>query len=194
MSYFLPDWAWILTLISLVGMSVCVSLLEAWPLSILIDTVLSDRRSDDWIHRTFIQVLPESRPGQIVGLVLIGAALQVVGYTVWMARMMIGAHLKYRGTTRVRYDLFTRLQGLGLTYHKRRPQGDATYRLTTDVAGPWGIVELVIGTAVAGVTLLAMTAILVSRSPNLTCAAFAVAPLIIASNWFFARRIHQNSL
>jgi subfamily B ATP-binding cassette protein MsbA len=43
-------------------------------------------------------------------------------------------------------------------------------------------------------SLVAMTAILISRSANLTCAAFAVAPLIIASNWFFARRIHQNSL
>jgi subfamily B ATP-binding cassette protein MsbA len=194
MSYFLPDRSRVLALIGLIGLSVCVSLLEAWPIAILIDTVLTDKPSDESIHRAFLAILPESRPGQILGLVVIGAALQVTGYMAWMGRMMISAQLKYRGTARVRFDLFAKLQGLGLTYHKGRAQGDATYRLTTDVTGPWGIMDLVIGTTVASLTLVVMTTILLSRSLPLTLAAFAVAPLIIASNWFFARRIHQTSL
>ena len=125
---------------------------------------------------------------------IIGAALQIIGYTVWMGRMVVNAQFKCRGTARVRLDLFNKLQRLGLTYHKHRPQGDAMFRLTTDVTGPWGIMELVIGTAVAAVTLVVMTAILLSRSQALTFAAFAVAPLVVASNWYFARRIHERSL
>ena len=54
--------------------------------------------------------------------------------------------------------------------------------------------DLVIGTAVAAVTLSVMTAILLSRSVPLTLAAFSVAPFMVASNWFFARRIHQRTL
>ena len=120
--------------------------------------------------------------------------LQLVGYVVWMARMMINYHLEYRGTTRVRYDLFGKLQQLGMTYHKSRPQGDAIYRLSTDAFGPWGIMDVIIGTAVAAVTLTVMTAIMLSRNVSLTLAAFTVAPLMIWSNWRFGLRIHQRAL
>ncbi len=81
--------------------------------------------------------------GQIIGLVLIGMGLQIVGYLAWMARMMINYHLNYRGTARVRYDLFSKLQQLGMTYHRSRPQGDAIFRLIIDVFGPWGIMDVV---------------------------------------------------
>ena len=41
MSYFTPDWPWIVLLVALIGVSVMVGLLEAWPLAILIDSVLT---------------------------------------------------------------------------------------------------------------------------------------------------------
>jgi subfamily B ATP-binding cassette protein MsbA len=194
MAYFTPDWRWIAILVGLIGISVGVGLLEAWPLAVLVDIVLTQQPRGDWIHGLFLSLLPESRVGQIVGLVLIGLALQVIGATAWMARMMINYHLNYRGTTRVRADLFSKLQDLGLTYHRARPQGDALYRLTTDAFGPWGIMDLVIGTSVAAVTVTVMAIILLSREASLTLAAFSVAPFMIWSNWRFGLRIHQRAL
>jgi ATP-binding cassette, subfamily B, bacterial len=194
MAYFTPDWPWIAVLVVLIGISVSVGILEAWPLAVLIDSVLTDQPKGDWIHALFLSVLPDTKIGQIVGLVVIGMGLQLVGYFVWMARMMINYHLEYRGTTRVRYDLFGKLQHLGMAYHKSRPQGDAIYRLTTDAFGPWGIMDVIIGTSVAAVTLTVMTAIMLSRNVSLTLAAFAVAPLMIWSNWRFGMRIHQRAL
>jgi ATP-binding cassette, subfamily B, bacterial len=194
MAYFAPDWPLIAALVVLIGISVAVGILEAWPLAVLIDSVLTDQPKGDWIHALFLSVLPDTKIGQIVGLVLIGMGLQLVGYLVWMARMMINYHLEYRGTTRVRYDLFHRLQHLGMTYHKSRPQGDAIYRLSTDAFGPWGIVDVIIGTSVAAVTLTVMTAIMLSRNVSLTLTAFGVAPLMIWSNWRFGMRIHQRAL
>jgi ATP-binding cassette, subfamily B, bacterial len=194
LAYFTPDWPWIALLVVLIGISVGVGLLEAWPLAILIDTVLNQNPKGDWMHGYFLAVLPESRMGQVIGLVLIGLGLQIVGYTVWMARMMINYHLNYWGTTRVRFDLFRKLQQLGLTYHRTRPQGDSIYRLTTDAFGPWGVMDLVIGTSVAAVTLAVMTAIMLSRNVSLTLAAFTVAPFMIWSNWRFGLRIHRRAL
>jgi ATP-binding cassette subfamily B protein len=194
MAYFTPDWAWICALVVLIAISVTVGLLEAWPLAVLIDTVLTRESKGDWVHGMFLSLLPDDKVGQVVGLVLIGTVVQIVGYLAWMGRMMINYHLNYRGTTRVRYDLFSKLQELGLTYHRSRPQGDAIYRLTTDAFGPWGIMDVVIGTAVAGVTLTVMTIILLSRSVPLTLAAFTVAPLMIWSNWRFGIRIHNRAL
>src|SRR5688572_29097825 len=194
MAYFAPDWAWIAVLVVLIGMSVAVGLLEAWPLAILIDTVLTQDPKGGWLHGYFLAVLPDTKMGQVIGLVLIGFGLQVIGYTVWMARMMINYHLNYWGTTRVRFDLFRKLQGLNLTYHRTRPQGDSIYRLTTDAFGPWGVMDVVIGTSVAAVTLTVMTTIMLSRHVPLTLAAFTVAPFMIWSNWRFGLRIHQRAL
>jgi ATP-binding cassette subfamily B protein len=194
MAYFTPDWPWIALLVVLIGISVGVGLLEAWPFAVLVDSVLTKEPKGDWIHGLFLALVPEGKVGQVVGLVVIGMGLQLVGYLVWMARMMINYHLNYRGTTRVRYDLFRKLQQLGLTYHRSRPQGDAIYRLTTDAFGPWGIMDTVIGTAVAAVTLTVMTAILLSRDVSLTLAAFTVAPFMIWSNWRFGLRIHERAL
>jgi subfamily B ATP-binding cassette protein MsbA len=194
LGYFAADWVWIAALVALIGVSVCVGLLEAWPLAVLIDSVLTGQPKGDWVHSLFQSILPASKVGQIVGLVLMGMGLHIVGYLAWFGRMMINYRLNYQGTTRVRHDLFRKLQHLGLTYHRSRPQGDAIYRLTTDAFGPWGIMDTVIGTSVAAVTLTVMTAILLSRNASLTVAAFTVAPFMIWSNWRFGVRIHERAL
>lgn len=193
-SYFVPDWPRIAALIGLIAVSVLVGLLEAWPLAILIDTVLNPKTTQGTIHRLFLSVLPADKLGQLVGLVLIGMGLQLVGYLAWMGRTMINFHLNYRGTTRVRHELFGKFQQLGLTFHRNHPQGDSIYRLTTDAFGPWGIVDTIIGTSVAAVSLTVMTYILLARNVSLTLAAFAVAPFMIWSNWVFGVRILQRAL
>jgi subfamily B ATP-binding cassette protein MsbA len=101
MAYFAPDRRWIAALVGLIGISVGVGLLEAWPFAVLIDSVLTQQPQGDWIPGCSSRCSQKVKVGQIVGLVLIGLALQVIGYTVWMARMMINYHLNYRGTTRV---------------------------------------------------------------------------------------------
>lgn len=185
---------WIATLVALIGISICVGLLEAWPLAVLIDSVLTGQPKGDWVHGLFLWLLPPDKVGQIVGLVLLGMGLYIIGYLAWFGRMMINYRLDYRGTTRVRHDLFRKLQHLGLTYHHSHPQGDAIYRLTSDAFGPWGILDTVIGTSVAAVMLVVMTAILLSQDISLTLAAFTVAPFMLWSNWRFGVRIHERAL
>ncbi|MFC1458079.1 ABC transporter ATP-binding protein [Microvirga arabica] len=194
LGYFAADRVWIAALVALIGVSICVGLFEAWPLAVLIDSVLTGQPKGDRVHSLFLSILPADTVGQVVGLVLMGMGLHIIGYLAWFGRMMINYHLNYRGTTRVRHDLFRKLQHLGVTYHRSHPQGDAIYRLTTDAFGPWGIMDTVIGTSVAAVTLTVMTAILLSRNVSLTFAAFTVAPFMIWSNWRFGVRIHERAL
>src|SRR4051812_42825998 len=60
MAYFTPEWAWICVLVLLIGASVLVGLLEAWPLAVLIDSVLTSDPKGDWVHA----VSPFDAPGQ----------------------------------------------------------------------------------------------------------------------------------
>jgi len=194
MGYFAQDRVLIGVLLTLIGVSVAVGLLEAWPLAVLIDSVLSPEPKGGWTHRIILSYMPDDRLGQIIGVVIFGAALQIVGYTAWLGRMMINYRLNYQGTARVRSELFSKLQSLDMAYHKTRPQGDAIYRLSNDVFGPWGITDIVIGTSVAAVVVVLMTAILLSINAPLTWAALSIAPVMIASNWYFGRRVHQRTL
>ena len=43
MAYFAPDKRWMAALVSLIGVSVGVGLLEAWPFAVLIDSVLTQQ-------------------------------------------------------------------------------------------------------------------------------------------------------
>ena len=96
LSYFAADGVRIATLVALIGISVCVGLLEAWPLAVLIDSVLTGQPKSDWVHGLFLSILPASKVGQVIGLVLMGMALHIIGYLAWFGRMMINYHLNYR--------------------------------------------------------------------------------------------------
>ncbi|MFL5164701.1 MAG: ABC transporter ATP-binding protein, partial [Microvirga sp.] len=76
-SYFTPDWPWIALLVGLIGVSVAVGLLEAWPLAVLIDSVLTAEPKGDWVHRFFLSLVPDGKVGQVIGLVLIGMVLHL---------------------------------------------------------------------------------------------------------------------
>jgi hypothetical protein len=54
MARFAPDWRWIAHLVVLIGISVTVGLLEAWPFAVLVDAVLTQEPKGDWIHGLFL--------------------------------------------------------------------------------------------------------------------------------------------
>ena len=58
LGYFAADWTWIAALVALITISVCVGLLEAWPLAVLIDSVLTTQSKGDWVHGLFLSILP----------------------------------------------------------------------------------------------------------------------------------------
>ena len=193
-SYFRADRFLILALVALIGLAVVVGLLQAWPLAILIDSVLTRRPQTDWIHRLFLAPLPVTRLGQIVGITLIGLGLKVLQDTITFARVMINNRLRYNGSARARCQLFEKIQELGLPYQKIQPQGDTIYRMENDTGGMFGILDTFIATGVAGVTLLGMIAIMLSRNVALTVFALAVAPLLGWINLWFGRRIRERAL
>jgi len=78
--YFAADWVWIAALVALIGVSICVGLLETRPLAVLIDSVLTGQFKGDWVHALFLAVLPADKVGRVAGLVLIGMGLHIVGY------------------------------------------------------------------------------------------------------------------
>ena len=193
-NYFRPDAKRIGWLLLLIAFAVALGLLQAWPMAILVDAVLTSVPHSDWIHHLFLGPLPKNKVGQVIGITLIGMALKLMQDFTGLIREMVRRRIAYNGTARVRTDCYTKLQRLALDQHRARPQGDTIFRLTTDAWGPRDVFDVLLDTGVAAVTLIAMTVIMFCRTVPLTIFALSVAPVLIACNLYFGRIIRRRQL
>jgi subfamily B ATP-binding cassette protein MsbA len=194
LSYFRADWPLVGVLLFLIATSTVVGLLMAWPMAILIDSVLAAPTKHDWPHRLFLGILPSHQVGQIIGLGACGLVLKFLQDILSMAQTVVSNHINYNGLMRVRCELYRKLQSLNLAYHKSQPQGDAIYRVSSDTFGFQTILQVLISTLVACVTLVVMACVLMTRSVPLTLAALSIAPPLMVLNVVFGRRLKARSL
>lgn len=192
--YFSADWPLIVLLLILIGLSTGAGLLMAWPMAILVDSVLSESARNDWFHQFVLSWLPEHQLGQIVALAAASLGLKFGQDVLSMLQTIVTNHLNYNGLMRVRCELYRKLQALNLGYHRSQPQGDAIYRLSSDTFGCQAILSVFVSTGVAVVTLAVMLALLLSRSVNLTLLAFSIAPALAAVNIIYGRRLHKRTM
>ena len=194
-SYFRPDLPLVVLLLGVIFASSGVGLLVAWPMAILIDSVLTPAPNDhDFIHRLFLAPLPDGRLGRVVGLAAIGLLLKLTQDVLATCQALIANQVNYNGLMRVRCDLYRKLQALNLAYHRSNPQGDAIYRLSSDTFACQTILQTLIAAVVAAVTLVTMGGVLMSRNVPLTLLALSIAPMLAAANVVFGRRLKQRSL
>ncbi|MDB5037677.1 MAG: transporter family carbohydrate exporter [Bacteriovoracaceae bacterium] len=194
LSYFRQDSGLIILLLILTALITASGLLIAWPLAILVDSVLAPVPKSDWIHRVFLALLPENnKMMQIIGLALMGLLLKFAQDIFTSIRTLVNNEINYNGLLRVRCDLFKKLQSLSLGYHNSQPEGDSIFRLSTDTYGCQAILSVVVSTLVACLTLIAMICILLSRSTPLTLLALAVVPPLFFANVWFEKRLKRKS-
>ena len=194
LSYFREDSILVICWVGLIGLSTAVGLFSAWPMAVLLDSVLAAPTQHDVVHRLFLAVLPAGRVGQIIGLALATLALKVLQDFLSAAQAILSNQVNYRGLVRVRCDLYRKLQTMSVSYHKSQPQGDAIYRLSSDTFGCQTILGVVVSTLVAVSTLLVMSVVLATRSVPLTLLALSIVPPLAAANIFFGQRLKQRSL
>jgi ABC-type multidrug transport system fused ATPase/permease subunit len=192
--YFRPDLRRILLLLLLIGLSTGLALLVAWPMAVLVDSVISPHPKSDRVHQLFLSILPDHRLGQVVGLAIMGLLIKLMQDLLSMLQAVQRHQVDYNGLMRVRCDLYRKLQALNLDYHRSHPQGDAIYRLSSDTFGCQTILSAVISALVAAVTLVAMAGILLSRNVTLTLMAFSITPALVVVNLAFAKRLRARSL
>ncbi|HVX84364.1 MAG TPA: ABC transporter ATP-binding protein [Phycisphaerae bacterium] len=194
MGYFRRDGGLIGLLLGVIGLQTGVGLLAAWPMAVLVDSVLTTAPKTSGVHGWFLAVLPGSRLGQVVGLAAVGLLLKLTGDVLNVVRTIVTARINYNGLMRVRCDLYRKLQALTLSYHRSQPQGDAIYRLSNDTFGCQAILHTFISTGVAVATLAVMTVILAARNGTLTALALGVAPFLAGANIYYGRRLKAESL
>ncbi len=161
-----------------------LSLLEPWPLKIVVDSVLGDQSTPAVLRplaEPFSQLLGDSAYGLLAVLCIGVVALRLAGGLVQMANTHILVGVGLRMVFRLRRAVFDHVQRLSLAFHDSNPVGDSIYRVAWDTFS----VQSVFNTAFSQVlsssaTLLGIVVVMMSRDWLLTLVALAVAvPLIV---------------
>ena len=63
-SYFAEDRKAIILLLALTSLSTLIGIIQAWPLAVLIDSLVAPAAEKTWAHRLFLAALPHSPLGQ----------------------------------------------------------------------------------------------------------------------------------
>jgi subfamily B ATP-binding cassette protein MsbA len=192
--YFGDDRRSIWLLVILTCLSTGLGLLQAWPLAVLIDSVIATAPTNDGMHRLFLAPLPATPSLQIAGLAGIALALRLIQELLNTARKLLRTRIEYNGVLRVRCDLFRKMQALHLGYHRSQPVGDSIFRLTTDTFGCAMVLGVLLGIVFAVVTLWFILGIQLARSAMLTLIALAAVPPLIWANVRFGRRLENRTI
>src|SRR3954463_7388133 len=105
LSYFRSDWRLVIIWLLLIACATGIGLLTAWPMAILLDTVLASpgqAANHDWIHRLLLGALPSTRVGQIIGLAAVGLLLKVAQDLLGVAQTIVCNQINYNGLMRIR--------------------------------------------------------------------------------------------
>jgi ABC-type multidrug transport system fused ATPase/permease subunit len=170
------------------------TLLEPWPLAILIDSGLRHRPLPGWIAFAVPFVTVANAKMVVVFAVLFGIA-------VWLVEQVVGIITDYLKTRvndsmimHYKANLFDHLQRLSFSYHDRTAVGDSMYRLSTDTSFIstliWGNFRHLTSSLV---TLIAMVWIVAHLDWQLAAISLAAAPLLYAGALFYGRQFKDKT-
>jgi ATP-binding cassette subfamily B protein/subfamily B ATP-binding cassette protein MsbA len=174
-------------------LSRALSLLQPWPIQVLIDHVLGGQPVG-WPLAALAPSSPwlVSREGLLAGVVaaglLIVAANGLVDAVIAMEWTRVGRRMVYS----LSQDLFARLQRQSLQTHGARSVGDSIGRVAVDAWCVHTVVDtLLFAPGHALITTLLMVVVMLRIDAQLTLLSLTVAPMMAAAAWYFGRPIRD---
>jgi len=170
-----------------------LSLLQPWPLKVLVDHVLGDVPMSGGLDR-FFNLLPGAATAagligwmamSLIGIYLLSSVIEVVVALQWTR---IGRRMVYD----LARDLFGRSQRRSLSVHSRHSIGDSMSRIAGDCWSVHTVVDtLLFAPGHALFTTVLMIVVMMRLDVGLTLLALTVAPFMTAAAWAFGRPIRQ---
>jgi ATP-binding cassette subfamily B protein/subfamily B ATP-binding cassette protein MsbA len=175
--YAAPHWRAMTVLVGTMLVDVGLDLLRPWPLKLLVDNVLGQKR----IPRV-LTLLPGAagRHGLLVWVVVGTVVIFLVGTIFRTIYTYVSLRAGQEMTYDLAGDLFRHLQRLSLLFHSRRPVGDMLARVTGDsYCVSTLLTEAIVPAMRATLLLGAMFAVMWRLQPLLTLLALGVAPFMV---------------
>jgi ATP-binding cassette subfamily B protein/subfamily B ATP-binding cassette protein MsbA len=190
LKYFRPDASGIVWVFCLLLLSVALNALKPWPLAIIVDSLLGNKRLPAWFG-------PAAAWDKSVLLAMLGAAILLLHFAqgaLAAAQNYLSIKISLNGLTRVRNALFVWLQRVSLRFHQGARAGDLIYRASWDTYAfqtlfQQGLITL----CTALLSLVVMVAVMARLNVPLTLVAAALAPLLMLVIGFFGRNMQKRA-
>ena len=178
-----------------VGAETGASLLEPWPIKIVLDTVLRAKPLPQWLERAIASMLGTNTLGVLefaVGMVLVIAIVGGVGS--YVEKQCITT-LSQRVTHELRCRIYTHAQRLSMSFHDKKRTGDIISTATADVdAIQSAITSGVLDALYYTMLLIGMSALMLYLDWRFTLIALSVLPVLSFVVYTLTRRIKRTSL
>jgi subfamily B ATP-binding cassette protein MsbA len=188
-------WGVLLLALVAVGAETGASLLEPWPIKIVLDTVLRAKPLPQWLERAVASMLGTNAAGVLefaVGMVLVIAIVAGVGSYV---EKQCVTTLGQRVTHELRCRTYVHALRLSMSFHDKKRTGDIISTATADVdAIQSAITSGVLDTLYYALLLLGMSALMLYLDWRFTLIALAVLPALSLVVYTLTRRIKRTSL
>ncbi len=188
-------WGILLFGLAAVGAETGASLLEPWPIKIVLDTVLRAKPLPQWLERAVASMLGTNVLGVLefaVGMVLLIAIVGGVGSYV---EKQCVTTLGQRVTHELRSRIYTHAQRLSMSFHDKKRTGDIISTATADVdAIQSAITSGVLDTLYYTLLLIGMSGLMLYLDWRFTLIALAVLPALSVVVYTLTRRIKRTSL
>ena len=178
----------VLVIVAAMVINIGLSVLQPWPLTILVDNVLGESAPPSWLNGA-AERMPGSSSQQQLLVLVVGATLAValLASVTSYFQTMATVRFNQRVTYELGAELFDHLQRLSVRYFVKHPLGDSISRVTLD---PYCIQILVTGALLpvlqSAISLIIMFAIMWRIEPTLTLVSLSVVPIQILTIHFLA--------
>jgi len=169
-----------------------VSLLEPWPLKIVIDDVLKSHPGHGWLNHLVVSTVGDDKLAILkfaaIAAVVIASLGAVCSYAEKYLTTSIGQWVMHD----LRRTLYSHIQRLSLAFHDHKQTGDLISRATTDVDAIQSFVSSgLLGALINCLTLAGMVGVMFYINWRFTLIALSVAPLLSVVVYSYTRRIKK---
>ena len=168
------------------------SLLEPWPLKVVIDNVLKSQPLHGWLSELVLPLASGDRLTILKFAALAALAIAILGalcsYTEKYLTTSTGQWVMHD----LRLRVYSHIQRLSLSYHDHRRTGDLVSRVTDDIDAIQSFIASgLLGVLINALTLVGMVGVMFYMSWRFTLIALSIAPVLFLLVYTYTRRIKK---
>jgi len=177
-----------------VGAETVATLLEPWPIKIVLDTVLHAKPLPAFLTRAVTATLGSKAVAILEFAVVMVLVIAIVGAVAGYIEKQCVTTLGQRVTHELRCRIYTHAQRLSMSYHDRKRTGDVISTATSDVdAIQSAVTSGVLDTLYYVLLLAGMGGLMLYLDWRFTLIALSILPALMVVVWTLTRRIKRAS-
>jgi len=170
------------------------SLLDPWPVKVVVDDVLKSRPTAGWLNHWIHLTVGDDKLAILKLAAIAALCIACLGALASYAEKYLTTSVGQWVMHDLRKMLYSHIQRLSLNYHDNKQTGDLISRATTDIDAIQSFITSgLLGALVDCLTLVGMVGVMLYTNWRFTLIALSVAPPLFAVVYSYTRRIKKAS-